>query len=306
MTNTSRTTTTTTSSSNINGETVALLAALSNPSAKSHTEALQARDVALSQSNESYTQLVLNFGRILGCISSNNVAVFDVLRDMDPTAYMQLEHDPTMWRQYRQMAGLLLKNAIVHPPFLFNGSSLSSSSARFRVKLVSVEQGVAPGDELKHVFLQCLMDDDAAIRNVAGSCIAAMVTSDHSSNILPLDQWPSVFQYLIACLKGEHHQNGVNGALNAIVKLCEDAPETLNSEVLGKPLNQLIPLFLQYFDSPDEKHRTLVLQCINFLIEIMPAALVVNINAFLAGLSKLATDPNSYVRQQVCRAIVSL
>ena len=292
--------------SNINGEAVALLAALSNPNAKAHHEALRARDVALSQSNESYTHLVLNFGRILACqslIGCNQDALL-TLQNLSPTAYMQLEHDPTMWQQYRQMAGLLLKNAMVHPPLLKVSSE--QSSLRVRVKLVQVDPGGLPGEELKSVFLQCLIDEDIAVRNVAGSCIASMATAKHSSNVLSLDQWPSIFQYLVACLRREHQDNGVNGAFNALVKLCEDAPETLNSEALGRPLNAFVPLFLQYFDSPDEKHRKLALQCMNFLIELMPSALVVNINEFLAGLSKLASDRSASVRQQVCRAIVSL
>ena len=294
----------------VDGEVIALLAALSNPSIKCHQDALRARDSALSQSNESYTLTILNFGRVLACEGIHLIPKEAVskLQSMDPTSYMQLEHDPTLWRRYREMAGLLLKNALIKPPLLQQQLQQHRYGPGERARLIMVESFDANA-ELKHVFLKCITDSEVAVRNVAGTCIAAIISNPNlaKGNVLSLDQWPEMLSFMTSCLKGEQNgDNGVNGAFNALVKLCEDNPSALDSETLGRPLNTFIPIFLQYFKAPDEKHRKLALQCMNFLIELMPAALIVNMNDFLSGLSELANDSNSTVRQYVCRSIVSL
>lgn len=274
------------------GEAIALLAALSNPATERHQEALKTRDEALSKSHESYGNVVINFARILACPSLQAPFItqveMDVLKQIDPTSFLQLEHDPTLWKQFRQMAGLLVKNSLLLKTNNANVYALTPDAS----------------SELKRIFLRCVIDPDSNVRNIVGTCIAACCSDATHLKFLDGNKsnWPELLPILASCLKGERNgAHGVNGAFNALLKLCEDVPRKLN---VGD--NDLISLFLQYLDAPEEKHRKMALQCLNFMIELMPPALVVNMNTYLGGLSKLATDNNASVRQQVCRAIDSL
>ena len=50
------------------------------------------------------------------------------------------------------------------------------------------------------------------------------------------------------------------GAFGALQKICEDSAELLDSEVLNRPLNILIPKFLQFF-----KHNSAKIRQVHFV-----------------------------------------
>ena len=135
-----------------NGSVLALLAALSNHTSQNnntHALALQARDDALSSSPEGYGDLCTNFVRVLACPSPELIPEVELkkLHDSDLDCFVKCcgwmmedkdgasnnnnstnngssqqqyelkkRQGMIMWNTLRQMAGLLLKNALVSPP----------------------------------------------------------------------------------------------------------------------------------------------------------------------------------------------
>ncbi|CAB1332331.1 unnamed protein product, partial [Coregonus sp. 'balchen'] len=75
------------------------------------------------------------------------------------------------------------------------------------------------------------------------------------------------------------------GAFGALQKICEDSAEVLDSDVLDRPLNVMIPKFLQFFKHSSPKIRSHAIAC---------------------NLFALATDEEPEVRKNVCRALVML
>ncbi|EJK50502.1 hypothetical protein THAOC_30512 [Thalassiosira oceanica] len=118
------------------GSVLALLAALSNhdpTNRDTHALALRARDDALSGSPAGYTDLCANLSRALACHDPRTVPREDLRRfhDSDPAMFARCAGwavaDPAdgadeasggmaHWNALRQLAGLLLKNALVSPP----------------------------------------------------------------------------------------------------------------------------------------------------------------------------------------------
>lgn len=294
-----------------NGQVLALLAALSNPSADHnlHVQAIKARDDALSASPESYGNLCQNFARILACpnIEAIPSSELETLNTADPTSMMQLKHDPTSWVQFRQMAGLLLKNALVSPPIVGPVDAAGRPANRIRLPTESAM-------EIKSVLLGCIADSNAVIRGAASSTIAsASVNADvEGAEPLPLREWPELTPFLVHCLdqsipggggtrSGEH---AMDGALLTLRKLLEDSPSQFEKES-GAQFDSLLPLLLRLLESKDEKPRKESLKCLNCMIVTMPGSLVIHMDDYLAGLSSLATDSSAGVRRLVCQAIVS-
>ena len=55
------------------------------------------------------------------------------------------------------------------------------------------------------------------------------------------------------------------GAFGALQKICEDSAEMLDSDALNRPLNFLIPKFLQFF-----KHSSAKIRCVVFSRRLAP------------------------------------
>jgi transportin-1 len=95
------------------------------------------------------------------------------------------------------------------------------------------------------------------------------------------------------------------GAFGALQKICEDSSEILDSDALNRPLNILIPKFLQFFQHNSSKirlarrrlqhfyptlslkkillnlSRSHALACVNQFIMSRTQALMIHIDAFL-------------------------
>lgn len=58
------------------------------------------------------------------------------------------------------------------------------------------------------------------------------------------------------------------GAFGALQKICEDSADMLDSDALNRPLNILIPKFLQFFKHSSPKIRSHAIACVNqFIIQ---------------------------------------
>uniref|UniRef100_A0AAR2IY76 Transportin-1 n=1 Tax=Pygocentrus nattereri TaxID=42514 RepID=A0AAR2IY76_PYGNA len=96
------------------------------------------------------------------------------------------------------------------------------------------------------------------------------------------------------------------GAFGALQKICEDSAEILDSDVLDRPLNVMIPKFLQFFKHSSPKIRSHAIACVNQFIISRTQALMLHIDPFIENLFALAGDEEPEVRKNVCRALVML
>ncbi|KAG9353683.1 hypothetical protein JZ751_011805 [Albula glossodonta] len=96
------------------------------------------------------------------------------------------------------------------------------------------------------------------------------------------------------------------GAFGALQKICEDSAEILDSDILDRPLNIMIPKFLQFFKHSSPKIRSHAIACVNQFIISRTQALMLHIDSFIENLFALAGDEEPEVRKNVCRALVML
>jgi transportin-1 len=71
------------------------------------------------------------------------------------------------------------------------------------------------------------------------------------------------------------------GAFGALQKICEDSSEFLDSDALNRPLNILIPKFLQFFTHNSNKIRSHAIACVNQFIMSRTQALMLHIDSFI-------------------------
>ncbi|KXJ19205.1 Transportin-1 [Exaiptasia diaphana] len=96
------------------------------------------------------------------------------------------------------------------------------------------------------------------------------------------------------------------GAFGALQKICEDSADQLDSDALNRPLNVLIPKFLNFFRHASPKIRSHAIACVNQFIVNRTQALMLHITTFIENLFGLAGDEDPEVRKNVCRALVML
>ncbi|OWM80947.1 transportin-1-like isoform X2 [Punica granatum] len=183
--------------------------------------------------------------------------------------------------EIRQAAGLLLKNNLKTS---FN--SLDSSCQTY----------------IKTEILPCLGASDRNIKSTVGTVISVIVEQGRIST------WPELLGALLQCLDSDN-LNHMEGAMDAISKICEDIPEELVANFPGlgeRPINVLLPRLFQLFESPHASLRKLSLQSIKQFIMLMPAALYSSMDRFLQCLLVLSRDSAAEVRKLVCAAFVEL
>ncbi|XP_021741632.1 transportin-1-like [Chenopodium quinoa] len=183
--------------------------------------------------------------------------------------------------EVRQAAGLLLKN-----------------------NLRTVFNTMAPANQqyIKSQLLPCLGSPDRHIRTTAGTIISVIV------QLVGVIGWPELLQALLTYL-GSTDPNQVEGAMDALSKVCEDVPQVLDADVPGmteRPINIFLPKLFEFFRSPHALLRKLALNSVNQYIMLMPSYLYTSMDQYLHGLFLLANDPSPEVRKLVCSAFVQL
>uniref|UniRef100_A0A673NKX9 Transportin-1 n=1 Tax=Sinocyclocheilus rhinocerous TaxID=307959 RepID=A0A673NKX9_9TELE len=120
-----------------------------------------------------------------------------------------------------------------------------------------------------------------------------------------LQNWPELLPKLCLLLDSEDY-NTCEGAFGALQKICEDSAEILDSDMLDRPLNVMIPKFLQFFKHNSPKIRSHAIACVNQFIISRTQALMLHIDPFIENLFALSGDEEPEVRKNVCRALVML
>ncbi|KAJ6739285.1 TRANSPORTIN 1 ISOFORM 1 [Salix koriyanagi] len=143
---------------------------------------------------------------------------------------------------------------------------------------------------------------DRHLRSTAGTIISVIVQLGGISG------WPELLQAVITCLDS-NDLNHMEGAMDALSKICEDIPQVLDTDVPGlsdRPIKIFLPRLFQFFQSPHTSLRKLALGSVNQYIMLMPAALYESMNQYLQSLFALANDQAAEVRKLVCAAFVQL
>uniref|UniRef100_H3CCA7 Transportin-1 n=1 Tax=Tetraodon nigroviridis TaxID=99883 RepID=H3CCA7_TETNG len=196
----------------------------------------------------------------------NNYLIFVLTR-------LKTEDEPT-----RSLSGLILKNNV-------------------KAHYQNFPSGVS--NFIKHECLNNVGDPSLLIRATIGILITTIASKGE------LQTWPELLPQLCNLLNSEDY-NTCEGSFGALQKICEDSSELLDSDTLNRPLNFMIPKFLQFFKHRSPKIRSHAIACVNQFIICRAQALMDNIDTFIESLFALAADEDSEVRKNVCRALVML
>ncbi|XP_035907928.1 transportin-1 [Anopheles stephensi] len=183
------------------------------------------------------------------------------------------ENEPT-----RSLSGLILKNNI-----RIHGAQLQPAILEY----------------IKQECLRALSDPSPLIRATAGILITTIANTGGLTN------WPELLPTLCDMLDSQDYIV-CEGAFGALQKICEDSANTLDSSALNRPLNVMIPKFLQFFRHSSPSIRSYAIACINQFIVNRTQALMVHIDTFIENLFHISADDDREVRKNVCRGLVML
>lgn len=158
---------------------------------------------------------------------------------------------------------------------------------------------------IKSNVLLGLQDSNNQIRNYIGNVITEVV---RQGGILG---WPQVLPDLVRMVANQNGQGTTesqDGAMGAIVKICEDNRKALDQEYqTQRPLAFLLPKLVEFTRDSNPKVRSRALNAINVFFSD-PIALTVrqNIDEILPEIVRLARDESDDVRRFVCRSFALL
>lgn len=286
-----------------NGQVLSLISALSQTSNHDlHVQAIQARDEALNSSPLSYGNICLQLSLVMvGSDQPDQLlhriepSQIEIWRQTDIATASQIESNPSLWIPFGQMAGLILKDALLRPPI----QKSTNQSLCLNGEIA---------ERVKEMLLYGLSLVHNPLRNVISSVIAGCsLSSDSVQPQLHISQWPALMPTLLTNLDPNNPnatQHGLQGSLSTVMKMMEDEPEKIPTA----SLDIMIPLLLNLLQSPDEAIRVSSLQslvaCLSY--GLVPSALVMQFPTYLEGLSRLANDPSHKVRKWVCRSMNTL
>merc|ERR1712137_1065417 len=200
--------------------------------------------------------------------------------------FTKLENSPTN-EPIRMSAGLLLKNNI---------------TKYYRDLQAPVK------NYIQKEVLPCLGDPADGVRATAGGIVSAIVRQ------AGLDRWEGLLENLVGALKNSSTEvRFIDGILSALTKICEDSayemcqPESQGgSQKYAAALNVIIPLLLQYLGHEVAQFRRYALISLNQFITLMPRAFTAHFVDFLQAVFRLANDPSSRTKKEVCTSFMFL
>uniref|UniRef100_A0AAQ6ILE1 Transportin-1 n=1 Tax=Anabas testudineus TaxID=64144 RepID=A0AAQ6ILE1_ANATE len=186
---------------------------------------------------------------------------------------LKSEDEPT-----RSLSGLILKNNVkAHYQNFPNGVS----------------------EFIKSECLQNIGDSSPLIRATVGILITTIASKGELQN------WPELLPKLCLLLDSEDY-NTCEGAFGALQKICEDSAEILDSDMLDRPLNIMIPKFLQFFKHSSPKIRSHAMACVNQFIISRTQALMLHIDPFIEYMLQRTQDQDENVALEACEFWLTL
>jgi hypothetical protein len=205
---------------------------------------------------------------------------FILLSNQPPSA---IQMDVAGYFQARAAAAVMLKNN-----FRLSYKTMPESSKEY----------------VKSVILVGLQDSNAQMRGHAGNVITEIV---RQGGIMGWAQVLSDLLALVSNANGNTGSHGQEGAMSALLKICEDSKKALDQDYQGqRPLNFIFPKLLEFTASPSAKVRSDALAAINLFIPDKPQAVTSNIDPLMQHLFQLASDSSDEVRKHVCRSFVHI
>jgi hypothetical protein len=157
---------------------------------------------------------------------------------------------------------------------------------------------------IRSSILLCVQDPNTQMRGYAGNVITELLKQGG------LMSWPQILSELIALISnagGNVSSQAQEGAMSALLKICEDHRKALDRDYDGqRPLDFLFPKLLEFTTSPSSKVRGDALAALNIFIPDKMPAVMGNLEAIMQHLSQLASDESDEVRKHVCRAFVHI
>lgn len=127
---------------------------------------------------------------------------------------------------------------------------------------------------VKNECLQAVGDPSPLIRATVGILITTIASKGD------LTSWPELLPALCNMLDSQDY-NVCEGAFGALQKICEDSADALDADTTNRPLEILIPKFLQFFNHSSSKIRSYAIGCVNQFITHRAKALMSHIDSFL-------------------------
>ena len=192
-----------------------------------------------------------------------------------------VDMDGTLFFQARAAAAIMLKN--------------------------DVKQGLKTMDEttksyIKNIIMVGLQDANKQMRLYAGNVITEVV---RQGGIMG---WPQILSDLINIISNTDAsvtQQAQEGAMSALLKICEDHRKALDKDYQGqRPLSFVFPKLLELTTSPNSRVRADAIAAINIFIPDKLQVVLANIDPLMQQLFSIASDSSEDVRKQVCRAFV--
>lgn len=156
---------------------------------------------------------------------------------------------------------------------------------------------------IKSELLSGLEDENKNIRHFTGNVITelmrkggVMLWSDMLDQLLKMVENPASPDVLVAVQEG---------AMNALKKVCQDSKKSLARDS-SKPLNFLIPKFLQFTHHPSAIIQAEALEVINIFLPMPSEAILAQIDNLVESLFRLGNNAYTPLRKEVCRALVHL
>ncbi|CAI6084649.1 unnamed protein product [Clonostachys chloroleuca] len=157
---------------------------------------------------------------------------------------------------------------------------------------------------VKLAIPMCLQDKNSQIRNFSGNIATEIIRRGG------LLGWPELLPQLLDLIgntSGQVSNEAQEGAMSAMVKICEDNFGMLNREVNGqRPLNYVLPQLITATKNPLPRVRAGALTAINVFVPRRSQAVMNSVDDLLQHLFVLSSDNNTDVRRQVCRGFVNL
>ncbi|KZT41877.1 ARM repeat-containing protein [Sistotremastrum suecicum HHB10207 ss-3] len=153
---------------------------------------------------------------------------------------------------------------------------------------------------VKDSILRAFNDPSPMIRGAAGQDVVAFLGTLQPRN------WPEALMLLMQNLESSNFEIQ-EAAFNILEKTCEDFPRKFDVEINGtRPLDHMIPKFIQLIDHPEAKMRAHAIACLSHFIPIHSQSLFAHLDLFISCLFKRASDEDPAVRRHVCQALVLL
>ncbi|KAH3758616.1 hypothetical protein Pelo_9527 [Pelomyxa schiedti] len=173
----------------------------------------------------------------------------------------------------REVAALLLKNAMLHVP--------ATSPAMAAIKTA---------------ILPLIADSSLAVRRAVANVITVLVGRLPRSFL----DWPELLPY-VTCLICDSNVHCVEGGLYLLHILCEDHTSSFDNGAMGKPILTIFPLLVKSLESTHEPFRYYSLMCIYEFIASMPDTVGERIDSLMQNLVMLTVDKSLRVKLALCK-----